>query len=192
MMEDGVDNGDIIGQKIVPILFNDDIRTLYAKIEKAGQELLEENLPRIATGQCQLTPQDESKRRIMPQRGPEDGLIDWHWQALQIYNFIRAQTKPYPGAFSFLRGEKITIWEAKLFDYLPANYQHRPARAGEIMGLVDEGPLRGILVATGNDDHPLLITNVGLESGAAISGLECAALKNLTVGEVFYDAEVKR
>jgi methionyl-tRNA formyltransferase len=185
MMAEGVDNGDLIGQKAVPIRLNDNIRTLYAQIEQAGLELLAENLPKIAQNQCQPTPQDERKRRIMPQRRPEDGLIDWQWSAWQLYNFIRAQTRPYPGAFAFFKGHKVTIWEAKLFDYLPPDYSQRPAKAGAILGMVNQGPLQGILVATGNGDHPLLITSVSLENGATVSGLEGAALMNLKPGEVF-------
>jgi hypothetical protein len=51
--------------------------------------------------------------------------------------------------------------------------------------MVNQGPLQGILVATGNGDHPLLITSVSLENGATVSGLEGAALMNLKPGEVF-------
>ena len=35
---------------------------------------------------------------------------------MEIYNFIRALTKPYPGAFSYIKGEKIFFWRAQPFD----------------------------------------------------------------------------
>ena len=45
---------------------------------------------------------------------PEDGLIDWTKSPEQIRNFIRAQTKPYPGAFALINGKKVTIWDADI------------------------------------------------------------------------------
>jgi len=121
VMEDGVDSGPIVGQAEEPILFEDTIATLYARIEKAGLRLLLDNLPKIARQQATYTPQDERRRRIMPQRSPEDGIIDWRWPAYRIYNFIRAQTKPYPGAFTYLGQEKVTIWKASLPDMFDKN-----------------------------------------------------------------------
>ena len=52
--------------------------------------------------------------KIYPQRKPEDGEINVNWSADKIHNFIRAQTKPYPGAFFIINGKKITIWDAKI------------------------------------------------------------------------------
>lgn len=42
-----------------------------------------------------------------------DGLINWNWQADEIVNFIKAFSKPYNGAFTFLKGEKIRILNAE-------------------------------------------------------------------------------
>jgi methionyl-tRNA formyltransferase len=109
-MDDGVDSGPIAGQREEPILPNDTIATLYERIEDRGLELLREALPRIASGSIKLYQQDESKRRVMRQRSPKDGLIDWTKDAKFIDRFIRAQTRPYPGAFTTLNGKSLTIW----------------------------------------------------------------------------------
>jgi methionyl-tRNA formyltransferase len=188
MLGDGVDNGPLIGQKAVPIFLNDSIATLYERIEKFGLELLEEFLPKIAIGEIKLTSQDESKRRIMPQRHPEDGEINWNWSALRIYNFIRAQTKPYPGAFTYFNNEKLLIWEAKFFDYLGHIEGALQPQGGEILGLVHEGPLQGLLVATANGDHPLLLTKVGFK-GELLSGIEFWKSENIRKGNIFLRAD---
>jgi methionyl-tRNA formyltransferase len=112
LLDEGVDSGDIIGQKEVEIEEDDNIRTLYEKIELLGLDLLTEYIPKIADGTAVYKRQDHSKRRAFPQRKPEDGLINWDWSTRQIKNFIRAQTKPYPGAYTLIQGKKITIWEA--------------------------------------------------------------------------------
>ena len=114
VLEKGVDAGPIIGWAEETIRSDDTIASLYARIEEAGLRLLESHLPRIASGQVTFSPQDESRRRVMPQRSPADGEIDWDWPARKIYDFVRAQTKPYPGAFTFHKGRKVTVWTAKL------------------------------------------------------------------------------
>lgn len=112
-MDDGVDSGPIIGQAEEPILATDTIGSLYARIEGRGLELLERHLPALAAGTAELRTQDESARRVFPQRSPKDGWIDWNQDAKTIDRFIRAQTRPYPGAFTSLDdGRRLTIWSA--------------------------------------------------------------------------------
>ena len=113
-MDSGVDSGPILAQKKVQIHSNDNISDLYKKIEECGIELLNENIPLVAQNKHKLIPQDESKRVIYPQRSPEDGKIDWKWSVSKIKNFIKAQTKPYPGAFTVINNKKITIWDADI------------------------------------------------------------------------------
>lgn len=110
---DGVDDGPIVGQARTPIRADDDIATLYSRIEELGIDLIAEHLPDLATGKAVLVAQDESARRIVPQRGPEDGLIDWNQPAQRVHDFIRAQTRPYPGAFAMHRGEKVHVWATR-------------------------------------------------------------------------------
>jgi len=110
---EGVDNGPIIDQKAEPIFFEDTIATLLERIQQVGIDLLREHLPQIQQKILKATPQVESKRRTCPQRGPEDGEINWTWRARRIYDFIRAQTKPYPGAFTLVQDAKLTLWAAR-------------------------------------------------------------------------------
>ena len=116
---DGVDNGPLLGQLATPIYYRDTINTVYDRIEMLGVELLQENLPLLATGQASYRVQDESKRRFFAQRKPSDGVINWHQNATQIYNFVRAQTHPYPGAFTVLDGDKLTIWSVGISSEIP-------------------------------------------------------------------------
>lgn len=113
-MDDGVDSGLIAGQKEEPIYTDDTIATLYSRIEERGLELLREVLPQLADGTLKLISQDETKRRIMPQRGPEDGWINWGQDAIAINRFIRSQTRPYPGAFTSLNGKPLHIWSSTI------------------------------------------------------------------------------
>lgn len=114
--DQGVDSGDIIAQKEITIDTDDTIKTVYAKVEVEAKNILNEYLPLLADGKAPRIKQDESKRQIYPQRNPADGLIDWTWDNRKIKNFIRAQTKPYPGAFTIINNKKVTIWDADIAD----------------------------------------------------------------------------
>ncbi|HEV2866484.1 MAG TPA: methionyl-tRNA formyltransferase [Allosphingosinicella sp.] len=115
----GVDDGPIVGQAATDISADDTIGTLYARIETLGVALLEQHVPLLAQGRARLEPQDERLRRTFPQRGPEDGLIDWTWPAARIHDFVRAQTRPYPGAFTRLGQTRVTVWATRLTDDAP-------------------------------------------------------------------------
>ncbi|MCX7877349.1 MAG: methionyl-tRNA formyltransferase [Ignavibacteria bacterium] len=112
--EEGIDEGDIIAQKRIGIEENDNIRTLIEKTKNLALEILTEYIPMISEGTAPRIPQDHTQATYFPQRKPEDGEIDWSWDAERIKNFIRAQTKPYPGAYTIINGKKITIWEADI------------------------------------------------------------------------------
>jgi UDP-4-amino-4-deoxy-L-arabinose formyltransferase/UDP-glucuronic acid dehydrogenase (UDP-4-keto-hexauronic acid decarboxylating) len=112
-MVEGPDAGDIVGQKEVPIEFEDTAYTLYQKLCVKARELLEELLPLIKKGIAPRVAQNLRQGSYYGGRGPEDGKIDWGWPVMQIFNLVRAVTEPYPGAFTHLpEGEKLFIWWA--------------------------------------------------------------------------------
>ncbi len=113
-LEDGVDDGPVYAQAEEPISDSDTIATLYARIESQGVGLLRRELAQILDGTARPVPQDTSRRRVFPQRKPADGRIDWTWPARRVYDFIRAQTRPYPGAYAMYRGEQVHIWRARM------------------------------------------------------------------------------
>ena len=111
-MESGVDDGDIIAQEKFAISENDTIKEVYENATKTSLKILSTVLNEAY--EIKYTKQDKTKIKIYPQRSPKDGLLDWTWDTERIKNFIRAQTKPYPGAFFISNGKKITIWDAKI------------------------------------------------------------------------------
>jgi methionyl-tRNA formyltransferase len=118
-MDDGVDSGPIAAQASTPIHPDDTIATLYARVEELALDLLKEVLPRLASGTQELRDQPNEPRRVMPQRTPEDGWIDWNQDAQFVARWIRAQTRPYPGAFTSLNGDPLHIWSATAVETHP-------------------------------------------------------------------------
>jgi methionyl-tRNA formyltransferase len=105
-----LDAGNIVAQQSVRIGFEDNARTLLEKLTVIARDVLREILPLLRTGNAPSVPQDLSKGRYFRRRTPDDGLIDWRWSAIQIYNMARALTHPYPGAFTSIAGRKLIIW----------------------------------------------------------------------------------
>lgn len=108
----GVDDGDIIGQRSYPIADDDDCATVYDKATTRSISLLKQYLPLLAAGKAPRIKQDHTLATKYPRRTPEDGRINWTLSTKRVYDSIRAQTRPYPGAFTILENQKVIIWKA--------------------------------------------------------------------------------
>ena len=111
-----VDAGPIIGTYEFDIAPWDTCETLHFKYQLSMGRLLAKSLPKILSGNCTPTPQSNQGATYYPKRTPEDGHINWNALVNDVHNFVRAVTKPYPGAFAELDGEKILIWRGQPFD----------------------------------------------------------------------------
>lgn len=162
VLEPGADEGDIVSQRRIPITFEDDCATIYQKVSESECEMLDEVLPLIQQGRMPRLKQDSSQATVMPKRRPEDGLIDWNWTSRRIYDWIRALTQPYPGAFTYLSGRKINIWKASI---VTAASQNPP-------GSIDFDTNGYPLVAT--QDGFLKLLSLQCEGYPTCTGLEAA------------------
>lgn len=130
----GIDSGPIIKTSSFEIDEFDDIRTSYCKsnllIAKMIREWILEGMP---SHRFHVQSEDA---RYLPQRLPEDGEIDWNRSSIDIYNFIRALTKPYPGAFSRFGSEKIAFWRVRPFKGDIPGDSYCP---GEIVRVFEDG-----------------------------------------------------
>jgi methionyl-tRNA formyltransferase len=112
-LDDGVDDGDIIDQKKISIEETDSIKEVYEKVTLSSKYILLNALVNIDT--IVLKPQNKNEIKVFPQRTPADGEIDLTKPAKDLYNFIRAQSSPYPGAFiKTSDGKKLIIEKARI------------------------------------------------------------------------------
>jgi methionyl-tRNA formyltransferase len=132
------DAGDIVDQQAVEIGPDETAQDIFLKVTKAAGEVLMRQFDAIAQGTAPRRPQDESKATYFSGRRPEDGRIQWQQSANQIHNLIRAVTRPYPGAFTDIEGQRLFIWRVKPYE------ESTQANAGEILSTQ---PLR---IATGS------------------------------------------
>lgn len=112
----GVDEGDIVDQMTIQIRETDTIADVLKKVKKASQKILLKNIPLLQKGKALRKIQDHTQATVFPKRSPEDGQIDWTWDSTRIKNFIRAQTKPYPGAFTYINNKKVILWDADILE----------------------------------------------------------------------------
>jgi len=145
------DDGDIVAQASLEIGTDDTAKTLHQRLESLATELLDESLPDIAAGKVKGAAQDEDLATYFGRRCPEDGEIDWTKSATEIRNLCRAVTLPYPGAFTYRGGTRLTLWKAELAD--ASNQDATPGTVLNKSPLVvacGEGSLE-IVAGEGND-----------------------------------------
>ncbi|MEI8245376.1 MAG: bifunctional UDP-4-amino-4-deoxy-L-arabinose formyltransferase/UDP-glucuronic acid oxidase ArnA [Lentisphaerota bacterium] len=166
------DNGDIVGQEKIAIGPDDTAKDVHQNATKAAAALLEKMLPLVKKGKAPRKKQDESKASYFGGRKPADGEIDWSKSAKEIRNLVRATTRPYPGAFSFMGDRKCFFWsvsEAKLA---------KKAKPGTV---ITYDPL---VIACGNKGA-VKIESAQLENGVYMSGSQFAAEARIVENMVF-------
>jgi methionyl-tRNA formyltransferase len=107
------DSGPIVGQVEVPVTSDETATSLYDKVTAAHLELVREYMPRLIDGTAERTHQDPRRASSWPKRTPADGIIDWETRAPYLHDWVRAQTRPYPGAFTYLGEDKLVVWRAR-------------------------------------------------------------------------------
>lgn len=106
------DAGDIVDQERVEIAFTDTAHDVFTKVNAAAVTVISRAWPKLVNGTAARIIMDLKAGSYFGGRKPEDGRIDWSKTAVEIYNLIRGVTHPYPGAFTFLNGIKLTVWSA--------------------------------------------------------------------------------
>jgi len=156
----GIDDGEIIDTTEFTYTDRDDIGSSYLKVSLCAADMI---LNAVESGKIFLkgTEQNHENARHLPQRLPEDGAIDWRRGAGEIDRFVRALSRPYPGAFSWLpSGEKITFWRVRPFE-LPEQ-PLAGQKPGEIVLTLPDSEL---LISTGHGW--ILAEDYSLDPGGA-------------------------
>tara|TARA_X000000950_G_scaffold204072_1_gene245710 strand:+ start:52128 stop:53045 length:918 start_codon:yes stop_codon:yes gene_type:complete len=131
------DAGDIYNITNFEINEHDNIRTLEHKQLIDVKFQIKNLLKDYKNKKISLTKQ-KGTSTFYPKRSPSDGKIDFNNKTKEIYNLIRAVTKPFPGAFCYKIDELIYLWDAKPFDKL---LDFSKFKNGEIIDLLDNFPI---------------------------------------------------
>jgi len=166
----GLDTGDILLQKEIPILADDTAETLAPRLADLGAALMIETLYGLQAGTLTGRSQDHSKATLAPVLKKEDGLIDFQRTAVEIWNRLRG-FQPWPGAYTRFRGKQLQIHAAKP---LPSLSTSTP---GELVAENDS-----FIVGCGNKSA-LEVTELQLEGKKRMSARDFLHGYRLTPGE---------
>ncbi len=108
----GMDTGDILSVRRVPIAATDTSDSLSRKLAELGAALLTETLPLYAAGKIKPRKQAAEEATHCKKITKADGRIDWNRSAREIACRIRAYN-PWPIAYSYLDGQPLKIYEAE-------------------------------------------------------------------------------
>ena len=117
VIDEGCDTGDIISQIKIPINKFETGAEILNKFKLEYYNLILGVFKKLNSGKLELIKQDKQLATYFGKRTPADGQINWNWHSERIRNWVRAQSYPYPGAFTFFKGEKIIIDEVKESDF---------------------------------------------------------------------------
>jgi len=115
----GLDTGDMLLKWETVIGPEENALDLSDRLAQAGADLLAETLAGLEAGSIRPEPQNNALATLAPILKKEDGVIDWNWPSRKIFDRARGFL-PWPGAYSFFRGQVFHIWRARVADETPA------------------------------------------------------------------------
>lgn len=138
LMDEGMDTGDILLQTSIAIGPEETPAELSPRLAQLGGSLLVETLDRLEEGTLTPQPQDHAKATMAPLLSKEDGRILWERPATEIVNRIRGLS-PWPGAYTYLDGERLMIWRAHELPADSAPETTTPSGPGTILSIGKRG-----------------------------------------------------
>jgi methionyl-tRNA formyltransferase len=111
-LDEGLDTGDILLQREIPISVEDTAVTVAPRLAALGADLLIETLHGLEQGSITPVKQDNARATLAPILKKEDGLVDFNKTATEIFNRLRG-FQPWPGAYTLFRGKTLKIVAAR-------------------------------------------------------------------------------
>ena len=132
--DEKADSPNVFATEMFSLTPHDTIRTAQYKNLICSKNLIRKLLAAYETGEIRIVSASQDFDSWYPKRTAADGKVDFHKRTREIYNLIRGVSEPFPGAFAFLKGETIRIWEAHPFDEMMDFSAYQP---GQIIDIFD-------------------------------------------------------
>jgi methionyl-tRNA formyltransferase len=123
-MDEGLDTGPILIQKMIEIDPDDTYNTLDNKLSKIGLQALLGVIPGYIEGSISLKQQNDSEASLCKQLDRESGKISWNKSCIEIYNLYRGLT-PWPGIW--------TKWNDKRLKLIKIKPSDKNIKPGEVL-----------------------------------------------------------
>ena len=122
-MKETADSGDIISKKKILVSKNDDAQSLYNKIILNASKQIKQIIRDLKKNKINQIKQNYKAENYWRKRNVDDGKIDWRMSANNIYNLVRALSKPYSGAHFFFKNKKIILWKSFIVKFKNRNIE---------------------------------------------------------------------
>lgn len=110
-----MDAGKVYATCSTKITDEDDLESLYGRMQVMGRDLLIKVLPDYLEGKLEGVEQDENLVTFGYNITKEEERIDWNKSAREVFNRIRGLC-PMPGAYTTLNGEVFKIYKSQIVD----------------------------------------------------------------------------
>jgi methionyl-tRNA formyltransferase len=161
VIADGLDTGDIVAQESVEIDTEDTATTVFRKMLPVVALLVTQALADIEAGAVRYIAQDIERLEYYPQRTERDLRINWWHPRARVRDLVRAQSTPFPAAFTTWNERRVYIESA---DLARRCYRGTPGRIAEVNS-------DGIVVLCGEDQGPggqgLLVRSARVDDAAS-------------------------
>ena len=139
-MDAGIDTGDMLYKKEIPIEAEENYETLHDKLTVLGGEAIVEAIELLEQGKLVPEKQEDSDSCYAPKIAKEMGRIEFSKSAAEIDRLIRGMT-PWPSAYTGYKGKQLKIWKAVPLE----TYDNKGRSGGEIL----EVSKNSVIVAAG-------------------------------------------
>jgi len=173
LMDAGLDTGPVLARAQIPVSSQDTTGSLTVKLSLIAAQLLLEVLPLWFRGELTPKPQNEAEATYSGEFSKQDGEIDWHLPAVDIWRRVRA-FQPWPGCYTKWQGRQLKIIEAVP---LPGEGTRE---VGQVEALNKEGAVFGVNTGEGI----LGILGVQLEGKRAMSAVEFLRGQRQLIGAI--------
>lgn len=132
--DEKADSPNVFATEMFSITPHDDIRTAQYKNMICSKKLIRKLLSDYEKGTITIKRESKDFDSWYNKRTAADGKIDFRMRTREIYNLIRGVAAPFPGAFAYVGGEKLTVWEAHPFDEIMDFSDYAP---GQVIDIFD-------------------------------------------------------
>lgn len=114
-MDPELDAGDIVSRRAIPITSDTYISNILEVAAGYAPLLYEDALEKVINDPKSFEVAGTTDGLRCFPRAPEDSQINWNYRSDEVSRLVRASSRPYRGAFTFLEGERVIIWKARPF-----------------------------------------------------------------------------
>ena len=158
-----LDSGPVLTRAQIPVSAQDTTDSLTSKLSRVGARVLLDTLVYWLRGELSPRPQNEAGATSCSLVTREEGEVDWHLRAVDIWRQVRA-FHPWPGSYTNWRGKQLKILEAVP---LPGEGS---LEVGEVVALTRKES--GIAFGINTGDGVLGVLRVQMEGKRGVSSAE--------------------